>query len=315
VVGTTLLDIRDHIEDLSTDGGRYYLRCARTGDRPVPAVGARFPDRCTARDAARATEQYRSTLRQYDPQVPYYDVVVCEDTGPMVSPREVCDCGSKSAWDLSTPVLERDGREPDRNALIEFCHRLAAAVFETLSATVDDAVEMAVMDTYFEQAECIESRDQLCLCLLESMASEIDAHLDPDEQATLLETAASRLDVSGLGDPTGGGADPIEATFEELRCRGVVGEYRCRPAGFDPGANARRVVVECSTYALREREGHLAVLPIVLECYRRNPTWPPTTIEVEPAEEGWRITVELSGQATPERLSTVPVTTDAPNGS
>lgn len=313
-MGTTLLDIRDHIEDLSTAEGRYYLRCARTGDRPVPAVGARFPDRSTAGDAARATAQYRSTLRQYDPQLPYYDVVVCEDTGPMVSPREVCHCGSKPEWDLSAPVLERDGWEPDRNELIEFCHRVAAAVFETLSATVDDAVEMAVMDTYFAHAERIESRDELCLCLLESMASEIDARLDPEEQATLLETAASRLESGGLDDPATDSGDPIEETFDELRRRGLVGDYRCRPTVLDRREASRTTVVECSGYALRVREKRLAVLPVVLECYRRNPSWPPSTIEVEPTDGGWRMTVEQSADAAPNGLVTAPVTCESTSG-
>jgi len=46
-----------------------HLRCGRAGDRPLPAAGNRFPDRATARAAARATEQYRSALRRYDPQV------------------------------------------------------------------------------------------------------------------------------------------------------------------------------------------------------------------------------------------------------
>lgn len=35
MVATTLADIRDHVERLSTDDGEYYVVCARTGDRPV----------------------------------------------------------------------------------------------------------------------------------------------------------------------------------------------------------------------------------------------------------------------------------------
>ena len=42
MVGTTLLDIRDHIESIASEDGRYYLVCARTGDRPVPATDVRF---------------------------------------------------------------------------------------------------------------------------------------------------------------------------------------------------------------------------------------------------------------------------------
>jgi hypothetical protein len=73
---STLAGIRERIEALASADGRYYVTCARTGDRPVPAAGHRFPDRATARAAARLTERYRAVLRWYDPQVPYHDIVV-----------------------------------------------------------------------------------------------------------------------------------------------------------------------------------------------------------------------------------------------
>jgi hypothetical protein len=83
----TLIDIREHIEDLASDAGRYYVVCARTGDRPVPAAGHRFPDRAAARAAARATERYRAALRRYDPRTPRHDLVVRRDARRGVSPR------------------------------------------------------------------------------------------------------------------------------------------------------------------------------------------------------------------------------------
>ena len=73
---STLTGIRERIEALASADGRYYVTCARTGDRPVPAAGHRFPDRATARAAARLTERYRAVLRRYDPQVPSYDPIV-----------------------------------------------------------------------------------------------------------------------------------------------------------------------------------------------------------------------------------------------
>ncbi|WP_096393742.1 hypothetical protein [Halorubrum trapanicum] len=76
MIGTTLLDIADHIESLASEDGEFSLVCARYGDRPVPAAGLRFDSRETARAAARATEQYRDALRRYDPELPFYDVVV-----------------------------------------------------------------------------------------------------------------------------------------------------------------------------------------------------------------------------------------------
>lgn len=154
MVGPTLVDIRDHIERLAVADGQYYLRCGRTGDRPVPAAGHRFPDRATARAAARATEQYRSALRRYDPQVPYYDLIVCEVSLPGTIGRkhgENCESDEPSVT-LSDPVVT-DTAPTERRDLVEFCHRVAGAVFETLSETGYEGVESAVMDVYFEVAE------------------------------------------------------------------------------------------------------------------------------------------------------------------
>jgi hypothetical protein len=77
--GTSLADVRERIESLAGPDGEFYLRCGRTGDRPVPAAGLRFETRATARRAARATERYRAMLRRYDPRVPCYDVIVHQE--------------------------------------------------------------------------------------------------------------------------------------------------------------------------------------------------------------------------------------------
>ena len=78
---STLTGIRERIEALASADGRYYVTCARTGDRPVTAAGHRFPNRATARTAARLTERYRATLRRYDPQTLSYDLIVCQRPG------------------------------------------------------------------------------------------------------------------------------------------------------------------------------------------------------------------------------------------
>ena len=75
----TLVDIRDRIRALASEDGEFSLVCARYGDRPVPADGLRFDSRATARAAARETERYRAALRRYDPQLPYYDVIVRQE--------------------------------------------------------------------------------------------------------------------------------------------------------------------------------------------------------------------------------------------
>lgn len=79
MVGPTLVDIRDHVEALASDGGRYYVVCGRTGDRPIPAAGKRFPTRSRAQAAARATAQYRAELRRHDPALLAYDLIVCQE--------------------------------------------------------------------------------------------------------------------------------------------------------------------------------------------------------------------------------------------
>ncbi len=76
MTGEKLCPLRRRIEALASERGEYYLVCSRYGDRPVPADGCRFESRAVARRAARLTEEYRSALRQYDPALPQYDIVV-----------------------------------------------------------------------------------------------------------------------------------------------------------------------------------------------------------------------------------------------
>lgn len=85
MVDLTLAPIRAYVEALASDGGEYYVVCGRTGSRPVPATGKRFASRTSARLAARASERYRAALRRYDPQVPHYDLIVCQRADPVTS--------------------------------------------------------------------------------------------------------------------------------------------------------------------------------------------------------------------------------------
>jgi hypothetical protein len=74
----TLCAIRERIETLADATGEYYVVCGRTGQQPVPVDGVWFPDRETAAEAARTARAYRSLLREYDPQTPVHDFVVCQ---------------------------------------------------------------------------------------------------------------------------------------------------------------------------------------------------------------------------------------------
>ncbi len=85
----TLVDIRDRIRELASESGEFALVCARYGDRPVPAAELRFDSRAVARAAARETERYRATLRRYDPQLPYYDVIVCQESTDVTTASRV----------------------------------------------------------------------------------------------------------------------------------------------------------------------------------------------------------------------------------
>ncbi|MFC4249431.1 hypothetical protein ACFOZ7_21280 [Natribaculum luteum] len=75
---TMLSEIRATIESLASDDGSYVVVCERTGERPFPATGKRFPDRAAAEEAMRAVVVYRETLRRYDPRTYRYDMTVVE---------------------------------------------------------------------------------------------------------------------------------------------------------------------------------------------------------------------------------------------
>jgi len=301
MVGPTLIDIREYVERLATEDGQYHVRCGRTGDRPVPAVGARFPDRATARAAARATEQYRSALRRYDPQVPYYDLIVCEETSrDAAAPRPGGSATETPQRRPSEPVTA-DTTVAERRDLVEFCHRVAGAVFETLSEAGYGGVESAVMDAYFELAETVDAPDELCLCLLESMANELHGRLSPADQAGVLTDAAVRLESPGDGD------DPFDGTLTALEQRGVIESYTRSPSSLDLDGGARSVVVRISDYALSERDGRLPTLPLTLELCRHHAARPPRSVRATTVDGGWQLTFVLADAADRSGLVSAPI--------
>ncbi|WP_436926919.1 DUF7551 domain-containing protein [Halosimplex amylolyticum] len=302
MIGTTLTDIRERIEALASEDGTYYVVCGRTGERPVPAAGLWFDTRTVARAAVHATEQYRSALRRYDPRTPRYDLIVCEAGDSPARP----DGSRVLATDADAPTTPEpfgDGeeRKPARRRRIEFCHRVAAATFETLSDGACEGVETAIMDTYFERAETVEDPDDLCLCLLESMATEIDDRLSPVRQAEVLSATAAQL---GPGDRAD---EPVTAALRALHRRGLVGEFTCAPAGIDRATGARSVRTTLSEYALSPQDDRLPVLPVAVELYRHRPAMAPAALRVAAADEGWRVTVELGTDGEPDGLASAPI--------
>ena len=306
MIGTTLLDIADHIESLAGEDGEFSLVCARYGDRPVPAAGLRFEGRETARAAARATEQYRDTLRRYDPELPFYDVIVRQEFAEPPSRSTGRDDGVRApAPDDPETFAPDDGEEPpdelsdrivdgtphrraggdegstDRRPAdeaggrgrardrVEFCHAAAAATFEALSAGGHDRAESAVMDAYFSHAERVSDPDDLCLCLLEATAAALDRHLGPTAQAAVLADAAERLP----DPPEPSAADPVGAAFDRLAAVGLVEGYE-RAGDAGPASEAGGpddATVRISGYALSPTDGRVATLPAALEVCRRDP--------------------------------------------
>ncbi|WP_208288412.1 hypothetical protein [Halobacterium sp. R2-5] len=169
-MGDDLRTMRERLDALATEGGRFYVACARTGERPFPVGGLRFADRETATDAAGLARTYRETLERYDPRAPHYDLVVHERTAPVP--------------DADAPSL------PDA------CHDVTGAVFEALSAAGHRDAERAVLDAYFAAAEATTDLDDLCVVLLRCTAAALADELSAAEQADVLADAARRADVA-----------------------------------------------------------------------------------------------------------------------
>ncbi|EMA31326.1 DUF7551 domain-containing protein [Halobiforma nitratireducens] len=282
MVGTTLGDIRRYLESLSSETGRYHLVCARTGEQPVPAVGLVFDDRPTARAAVRATEQYRAALRRYDPSLPAYDVIARERPLESAAATRADAEPSPFAEQRGRPVADRsagrtagDGRV-ERGSRIDFCHAVAGAVFEAIADSPHDHLERAIMDAYFDLAERIEGTDELCLCLLESMAAELETALDPHSQQDLLLAAARRLPtVASRSDETG---DALESTLARLVAVEFLQGYAVRSRAVDPDTGGRSWTVVLDEYALGDPDPTgaepevVVTLPLSLELFRHCPT-------------------------------------------
>jgi len=230
MVGRTLVEIRERLESLADPTGPYYLVCARTGERPFPADGLRFLDRETAVEAADAADAYRAALRRWDDRLPHRDLVVCED--PYAPPAP---------------------------GLVDFCHEVAGAVFEALSARGRSGIEDAVMEEYLGAAERIEDRDRLCLLLLGCVTEEL-AELSTDEQAAVLRETADRL-----SDPPSV-ADPVAGSLDRLARLALIDDYDCRREG-------RAWDVRVDGYQLADAT-RLPTLPFVVEYLRQGASVP-----------------------------------------
>jgi hypothetical protein len=296
MIGTTLSDIRAHIESLASPTGRYYLVCGRTGDRPVPADGLYFDCRPTARAAATATERYRTALRRYDPRLPSYDVIVSERAEAVRSPDDpqYLTAGSVDADTVADPTPTR---EADRS-LIDFCHTVAGVVFETIADSPHTGVENAIMDRYLELAETVDHPDECCLRLIEAVARELDSRLTADQQADLLRAAATELPQPSTPGP---GTDPLEAALSALQSVALLADYTVETQSASCASTTWNVTID--DYLLVSETDRVVTLPLVVELFRRLST------------VGLRITaVERRGGSPPTWRFTLTATPTASNG-
>jgi len=302
MVGSTLVELRERIEALAADGGRYVLVCARTGEGPVPADGLGFPTREQAAEAAVAVERYRAALRRYDPRLPYYDVVVHEryrDDGVRAISHPCADGARDDDWSLTEPVLAGRRAEPAVRNRVAFCHDVAAATFEALSAADHRGVESAIMEEYFALAESRSDPDDLCLCLLECMAAEMATGLAPGEEIAVLADAAARL------GPVAAEGDPIDGAFTRLASLGLLGAFRVSPWSLT-AEGTRAVDVAVEEYALAARDERLPVLPVVLDLYRHRLD-SLASVRASAAESGWRIRIELGPERGGQSVACPPI--------
>ncbi|AHG00038.1 hypothetical protein HALLA_15770 [Halostagnicola larsenii XH-48] len=304
MIGTTLGDIRQHLEALAAETGRYYLVCGRSGEHPSPAIGLRFENRPTARAAARATEQYRAALRRYDPQLPRYDVIVCEDPSPPNEPGTAStDSPRESADGRETLLPSATDRSASDESLVDFCHAIAGAMFETVAESPHQSVERAIMDTYLEIAETIETPDELCLRLLESMAIELERRLDSQAQASILMAAAERL-----SSPSADG-EPLELALSRLQSVALFDEYTLERNALEQQVRTRSWTVTLSAYPLGRAETGVVTLPLAIELFRYCSEPGVSISQAEPvdgASSTWEFVLTTSADERPSGLVSVP---------
>ncbi|UPW00107.1 hypothetical protein M0R88_16525 [Halorussus gelatinilyticus] len=293
MVGGTLRDLRERIVDRHDEDGRYFVSCARTGERPVPVAGKRFATRETAARAAELAAEYRAELRRYDPRLAHYDLVVSEEPGPSGPVDPV-------------PVVEESGG----SSAADFCHDVAAAVFEALSELGEEAVERAVLEAYLHSAESVTDPDELCLVLLSTAASELDARLAPDRQGEVLRVAADRLGARSERTPRDGD-DPVAATLSRFDGLSLVADYAVvRNAGDESAPSdvstasdesaasdddGRSWTVTVEEWAFDSVDGRVPTLPFAVELLRRLPDERIAVSDLRAAgDAGWRFVVSTA---------------------
>lgn len=319
MVGGTLRDVRAEIRSLSRPDGEYEVVCGRSGIAPSVVAGLTFPDRRAASEAAELACTYRATLRRYDPSIPFDDPLVHEVSPPSVPPP-------------AAPPEARRTRFP------LFCHDVAGAVFESLSALGHRSVETAAMETYLTLAEVVDDESDFCLTMLWSLMSELDVRLSAAEQTAVVERTA------GLFAPVET-ANPVSESLRYLQSVGLLDGYTVRTPGADregvadggvagaephdrdsssdggavgaddgddaepsPEPERRQWELTFGAYALAERTGRIPTLPIAVDVLRRTGTDSVRFLDGEALSQSrWRLRLTLCETGPSDGLVSVDV--------
>ncbi|SHG98389.1 DUF7551 domain-containing protein [Halobaculum gomorrense] len=301
MIGTTLVDLRRHIESLADPSGAYRVCCGRTGERPVPVDGLAFESRETARAAIRCAAQYRAALRRYDPQVPVCDLIAVDCPGVSTPTRRALAVESPHADPASAP--DPAGGRPSAGSAIDFCHSVAGAVFEAIADSPHAVLQDAIMDEYFDAAESVKEPDELCLQLLRSIAVELAERLNGEETLRVLCSAGERMSV----ERAPGRGDPVESILGRLRSVGMLRSYSVSAPTVDIDESARRWHVELDGYALADdADGRLITLPVVIALFgRASVRAVAITDAVRTASGSWRLTLETNPECESLGLTSV----------
>lgn len=271
MVGQTLADIRTRLDELSVAVGPYRVVSSRTGFGPFPVTGMQFPDRETATEAATVATAYRRALRRYDPGVTCHGLIVTESGG----------------W------TRADETAPQ--SISAYCHRIAGALFETLSDR-HGPVERSVMDVYLTAAETTVDRERLCLQMLESTAVALSESLSASEQSSVLRAAARRLPSRATE------GEPLTAAVAELRRTGLLQSATVKPTAEGPGRRTQCVRLDGYRPAL---DGdRCPVLPVVVELLRHT-SEVPCIDTVTRTEKGWELRLSMAGDSPARGLAVV----------
>jgi len=308
MIGSTLRESRRRIQSLAIDDGSYYIVCARTGKRPLPVAGKRFDSRGAATAALRAAERYRRTLRRHDPQLPMYELIVCEDEPPdgttsAETPgekrgsmaRDASSAGRQPADGAAAGAVTSVWTSQDR--LASFCHNIMTSVLAALADVSGGSTELVRDVVGPEERRKMTRSPGHCLSALERLAAVLERRLASSQRADLLATAARRR--SAVHDCP----QPLEATLSRLESVGLITGATVRPRATD--RDGRSWLLTLQNYGLRRADGPAVTLPLTAELFAHRSD---TDVSVQ------ALSSDSSGTATGEQLVVTIGATTAPSG-